>query len=319
MDNKTETIHFKDPILVGTTEEIDIAGGELRGNQQKEQGEYKKPNLRWSMELGHTSSSLKKRQSLEEHGGAEIQVANHTGLPLEFKLIFRNGDVKGFVPPAKPFLLSAPPGGVSLNWKCISKSKVGGDAVIAAKGKKLGASMEVSTLVHKNTLEDGIVKFVEPLKAEKIRMVVFGVPPPGWDPERERVNVRKTQPNMAGLLALNYTVSTLSFFFVGVTISQFFFSTNREKMSRSPFNIPPEKHNLRFLILYQSTRFEQLLERRLFDGEDRVKMRISMTCLCQNPSDPVSRPNFILVKLRKHCTWHTQNETRMRSKPHWRV
>ena len=215
--------------------------------------------------------------------------------------------MKGFVPPAKPFLLSAPPGGVSLNWKCISKSKVGGDAVIAAKGKKLGASMEVSTLVHKNTLEDGIVKFVEPLKAEKIRMVVLRVPPPGWDPEeREGKRERKTQPNMAGLLALNYTVSTLSFFFRGCYNFTIFFSTNREKMSRSPFNIPPEKHNLRFLILYQSTRFEQLLERRLFDGEDRVKMMISMTCLCQNPSDPVSRPNFIPVKLRKHCTWHTQ-------------
>ena len=96
-ENKTETIHFKDSIPVGTTEEVDVAGGEIRENQKKEQGEYKKPNLRWSMELGHTSSSAKKRQSLEEHGGAEIQVANHTGLPLEFKLIFRNGDVKGFV------------------------------------------------------------------------------------------------------------------------------------------------------------------------------------------------------------------------------
>jgi hypothetical protein len=147
VDNKTETVHFKNPLTANTTEEVDVAGGEIRKNQKKEQGAYKKPSLRWSMELGHESSSMSKRKSLEEHGGAEIQVSNHTGLPLEFKLIFRNGDVKGFVPPAKPFLLAAPAGGLSLSWKCISKSKRGGDAVVAAKGKKLGASMEVSTLV----------------------------------------------------------------------------------------------------------------------------------------------------------------------------
>ena len=99
-----------------------------------------------------------------------------------------------------------------MSWKCISESKIGGDAVIAAKGKKLGASMEVSTLVHKNKLEDGVVKFVQPLEAEKVRLVVFGVPPTGWDPEeREGKRERNTKANMAGLLALNYTVSSRFF------------------------------------------------------------------------------------------------------------